>query len=110
MPWPVAGVLALIVGPLTVVGLRMAFVARVILSGEELIVRNPFKTHRLPLLRVKSVEPGYSGTVFTMYGGSRVTAWAVQKSNIATWTKKRTRADEMVDAVVAGRPGRAQRG
>jgi hypothetical protein len=63
---------------------------------EQLIVRNPWKIHRLNWNDIHTVVPGYSGIIISMNNGNKVTAWAVQKSNLATWRSKLTRADAVV--------------
>jgi hypothetical protein len=43
------------------------------------------------------VRPGYHGLEFTTREHEVVIAWAVQKSNVAGWPKRRTRADDVAD-------------
>jgi hypothetical protein len=65
----------------------------------ELTVRNPLGTHRLPWKEVEGATPGYSGVTVYRRNGAPVTAWAVQKSNLAAWRNKQTRADALCDYV-----------
>jgi hypothetical protein len=71
------------------------------LTDTEVVVRNPFLFQRIALKDVARVGPGYGGLVITTRGGARTSAWAVQKSNLATWTGRRTRADEVAEAIIA---------
>jgi hypothetical protein len=41
------------------------------------------------------VRPGYHGLEITTRQGDVAVAWAVQKSNLARWLKRRTRADDV---------------
>lgn len=78
---------------------RSAFSLRVTLTATEVVIKNMFRSHRLSLAEISSVASGYYGTVFTLRDGTRVTAWAVQKSNLARWTETKTRADQLIDAI-----------
>ena len=80
--------------------IRSAFSLRVTLTATEVVVKNMFKSYRLPLAEISSVAGGYYGTVFTLRDGTRVTAWGVPKSNLARWTNTETRADQLAEAVI----------
>ena len=80
---------------------RFSLHPAVILTGTELIVRNPYGQRRVALTDVVDAAPGYGGLTVTTSTGEHVVAWAVQKSNLATWTARRTRADEVAEAIVA---------
>lgn len=88
---------------------RFALRPSVILTGTELIVRNPYGQRHVALADVVDAAPGYGGLTVTTSTGKRVVAWAVQKSNLATWTGRHTRADEAAAAIVAA-GGRHQAG
>lgn len=68
-------------------------------DDHELTIRNPLGTHRLAWADIEGATPGYSGVAVHRREGASVTAWAVQKSNLASWRNKRTRADEFCDYV-----------
>lgn len=80
---------------------RSAFRPEVVLTATDLVVRNPGGTRQVSLREVAAVEPGYGGLTITTVTGERVVAWAVQKSNLAKWTGRHTRADEVVAAITA---------
>lgn len=80
---------------------RFSLYPAVILTETELIVRNPYGQRRVALPDVVDAAPGYGGLTVTTSTGEHVVAWAVQKSNLATWTGRRTRADEVAEAIVA---------
>jgi hypothetical protein len=63
-------------------------------EDEGLIVRNPISTRHIHYGDIVLCRPGYSGLEIITRNG-RVTAWAVQKSNLASWLHTRTRADEV---------------
>jgi hypothetical protein len=77
----------------------LAFRPRVILTENTLTIVNPLRVTSLRLDQISQrVEPGYAGiTVVALNGDhlTKATAWAVQKSNLATWTGSDTRADEV---------------
>ena len=84
---------------------RMGLHPCIAVSADELIVTNPVRRIRLPLEEVADASPGYGGITIRLTNGRVVTAWAVQKSNLAKWSGKRvTRADDVAAAI------RAQRG
>lgn len=64
----------------------------------ELIVCNPWHTTHLPRRDVRVVHAGYNGLQIKTTDDT-VIAWAVQKSNLKTWTKKETRADRIASAI-----------
>jgi hypothetical protein len=92
--------LALIECPLVAVGLwRGGVRASLTLTEQELLIKNPIRTYRVPLIDVTSATPGYSGIVITTSSDENVCAWAVQKSNIADWSGWRTRADDVAAVI-----------
>ncbi|MGC5022645.1 PH domain-containing protein [Micromonospora sp. DT47] len=86
---------------------RFAFRPSVVLTDTEVIVRNPNGSQHVSLRDVAKVEPGYGGLTITTSTGERVVAWAVQKSNLATWTGRHTRADEVAASIIAASRSRA---
>lgn len=71
----------------------------VTLEAEEIIVRGVFTTRRAERSRVLGAAPGYDGVLVRVEGGSFLRVWAVQKSNLSTWPKRQTRADDVVRAI-----------
>jgi hypothetical protein len=73
--------------------------ARFTVSDDRVIVaRNYFRTWRMSIKDVEQFEPGDPyGIRASLRSGKRIQINAVQKSNWATWTGKRTRADVIVD-------------
>ena len=91
------GLLVLLL-PLPLVWL-FAFRPRLALEGEEVVIRNPLRSWRVPAADIESVWPGYSGIELRRRDGSKITAWAVQKSNLAHASRRRTRADGVAEQV-----------
>ncbi len=71
------------------------------LTSTEVIVCNPLEVVRIPLQGVVDVSAGYGGVTITRADRTRVGAWAVQKTNLASWFHWRTRADDVVEAILA---------
>jgi hypothetical protein len=63
------------------------------LLDDRVVVRNPLGTVTVPLRRIVATGPGYTGLVLKLADGSVVTAWAVQKTNLASWLHRETRSD-----------------
>jgi hypothetical protein len=84
-------------------GLALWFVAVlrpfVGLSDTELVVRNPRETRSVELSDIDNVSAGYGGLTVTTTIGPPLVIWAVQKSNLAKWTGRKTRADEVAAAI-----------
>lgn len=92
--------LALIEFPLAAVWLWRGFVrSSITLTRQELLIRNPIRTYRVPLTDVTSATAGYSGIVITTSSREDICAWAVQKSNLAEWCGWETRADRVAAAI-----------
>jgi hypothetical protein len=94
-PWAGA-VTAVLVGALVWL---FAFRPALVLTGTEVLVRNPWGTRRVPLPDVARTAGGYFGLSIHRRSGGSVTAWAVQKSNGASWAGRQTRADEVAAAI-----------
>lgn len=72
-------------------------------------VQHPFWRRSFEISRVGTVEAGYFGLLIRDVDGALLAlAWAVQKSNWATWTDERTRADEIAEVLM--RAAREARG
>jgi len=78
---------------------RAAIRPRVVLGDTGVEVVNPWTRRMLAWSDVLWADPGYSGVTISSRSGRSVTAWAVQKSNFSTWTKRTTRADHLVKAI-----------
>jgi Bacterial PH domain len=94
---------ALVVAPL-VLTLRPA----VTLTETEVEVRNPLRTLRVPIAEITDAKTGYGGVRIETRAGRAVTAWAVQKSNLANWRGQHTRADDVAEAIRKASRGRAE--
>ncbi|MFG1681378.1 hypothetical protein ACGFNP_14540 [Nonomuraea sp. NPDC049269] len=70
------------------------------LTEDSVVVRNPYKTYRVSLAEISMVSGGYHGLCFTLTDGRQIVAWAVQKSNIARWLGRRTRADGVTERLL----------
>lgn len=57
-------------------------------------VQNPIRRLELSWAEITEVLPGYHGLEITTRDGEMEIAWAVQKSNLAGWLKRPTRADD----------------
>jgi len=74
-------------------GLAYALGLRPSVAAEEtaLVVRNPFRTTRLPWRRIKEIRPGRALTV--VHDGGEVEAWAVQASSRSVARARRAKPD-----------------
>ncbi|GIF53273.1 hypothetical protein Afe04nite_78120 [Asanoa ferruginea] len=95
---------ALVVAPL-VLTLRPA----VTLTETDVDVRNPLRTLRVPIAEITDAKTGYGGVRIETRAGRAVTAWAVQKSNLANWRGQHTRADDVAEAIRQAARPRARR-
>jgi hypothetical protein len=86
---------------------RLSVHPRIWATVHGLLVRNPYSTIEVPWAEIKKLSPGYSGLCIQRSDGSEVTAWAVQKSNIANAAGHRTRADAVAEDI-ARRAAQAQ--
>ena len=69
------------------------------LTSSELVIRNRFRTYRIDLNTIARVDAGYHGVCVQTRHGQVVHGWAVQKSNVARWLGRHTRADLVVEAI-----------
>jgi hypothetical protein len=91
-------------------GYRFGVVPLIAATATGIRVRNPLRRHEIAWRDLDHVAPTYFGLRIKRVDGRIITAWAVQKSNLSTWTKRRTRADEVADEMNrASREGRGIR-
>ncbi|ELS51482.1 hypothetical protein STVIR_7500 [Streptomyces viridochromogenes Tue57] len=69
------------------------------LTDHEVIIRNLGWTRTVPLATVTRVHAGYGGIEIETSQGRYVTAMAVQKANVSLWLGRRTRADDVAEAI-----------
>jgi hypothetical protein len=72
---------------------------------EGLFLRNPWREWLISWSSIAGATPGYYGIRIQRCDGPPVVAWAVQKPNVAKWTGRRSRADEVAEAIVATAKG-----
>lgn len=80
---------------------NIPFGPSITLTSSDLIVRNWFQRVTISLQDVLGVRAGYSGVTIDSARRGPVCASAVQKSNASAMLNRRTRADEVVDAIRA---------
>jgi hypothetical protein len=79
---------------------RIGIHPRISATPSALIIVNPLGRQALDWAAITGVKPGYDGMVIsTTYGEFR--AWAVQKSNVAKWLGRHTRADSICQELLA---------
>ncbi|WP_149825830.1 hypothetical protein [Streptomyces tailanensis] len=69
------------------------------LTDHEVIIRNLGWTRTAPLATVTRAQAGYSGIEIETSESRHMTAMAVQKANLSVWLGRRTRADEVAEAI-----------
>jgi hypothetical protein len=94
-----AGFVVLVTG--NAIAWLFVFWPAVIVTGTEVIVRNPWGIQRVPLGDIVGTGGAYAGLSIQRRSGGTVAAWAVQKSNAAKWSGKTSRADEVATAIMA---------
>jgi hypothetical protein len=90
------------------VPLLIAVRPSVTLTDTDVEVRNPLRTRRVPLGEIADAKTGYGGLRIETRDGRAVNAWAVQKSNLASWSGRHTRADDVADAIRKAARGRTR--
>jgi hypothetical protein len=70
-------------------------------SDDGVTVRNPVRSAVVPWDEVGRCAPTSLGLAIERVDGRPVVAWAVQKPNVARWLRRRTRADEVAETIVA---------
>lgn len=77
------------------------------LDDDTVFARGIFFSRQFPLQDLKEVVPGYGGLTFVTADGREFEATGVgEKSNIARWLGRRTKADSLADVLYAARDGR----
>lgn len=79
---------------------RFTFHPRIGIDGPLLRIVNPLRSRDIPLASITSVSSGYEGLHIETQDGRHFTAWAVQKANFSTWTRRRTRSDRIADSIM----------
>jgi hypothetical protein len=98
--------LALLPAAAAVIPLRIAG-AKIVLASDCVLVRNPFDVHRVPLDQITSVTNRPRGSVtITTAGGSRIEVWAVPTPMLAWILGRRSRANELMEAIEDAALGR----
>jgi Bacterial PH domain len=77
---------------------------RVVLTADELEIRNWYKPRRVTLAEIVAVRPGRAGLAITRIDGSVVYATALQKGIGTQLLRIRTRTDDACDAITASAP------
>jgi hypothetical protein len=62
-------------------------------------VQNPIVSFSLARDATTQVLPGFYGLEIATRDGDLAIAWAVQRSNLTRWLKRRTRADDVADVL-----------
>ena len=75
----------------------LAFRPFLAVSNEGVVVQNPLDRVSIPWTDIQSVVPGYYGIAIRTNDGRIVTVRAVQKPNIANWSGRRARADQVAE-------------
>jgi ribosomal protein S18 acetylase RimI-like enzyme len=99
-PMVVLNVLGVLAVLCLVYGWRMVLHPRIKIKNDEVIVHNPFRSHRIHLDDITQFRPGGDGLVVAT-SESATEAWCVQKSTGAIKANQRRRADEVCDELWA---------
>jgi hypothetical protein len=86
-----------------VVLVRYAVRSKIELTATHLVVHNALKSYSISLGDIRMMSGGYNGIQIAVAGRRSICAAAVQKSNWNTWRGNHTRADDVVDAVLAAK-------
>ena len=96
----VASTLDLVFVPMALGAWRWGLHPFLALGAEGLLIRNPYGASTLiPWEQIAGCSPGYSGVTISTSEGEELTAWAVQKWNLARWFGIATRADRLCGAI-----------
>lgn len=95
-PVPVLAIICAISAIVIYFGWRLAIRPRLVLSGDEVEVVNPFRRHHVDLAEITLIRPGGDGLLIGT-ADREVEAWCVQKSTRALRAGRRTRADRICD-------------
>ena len=91
--------LAIMAVGIVVVMHRLAFHPRLVIEGNDLVVVNPIRTHRVPLTRIRLAEPTHDGIRLLLDDETEFAAWAVQTTNLSLWSGRRGRAAQVIEAL-----------
>jgi hypothetical protein len=105
--WIAGLIMAGICGGAAVWSWRYVLHPAIIAAPDGLTIRNPWRTHARSWDDVVDCQPSYYGIAVADRHGGGVYAFAVKKSNVATWRERRTRADEVAEGLA--RRARLQR-
>jgi purine-cytosine permease-like protein len=86
---------------------RCYLVPYVELGPDQLVVQGAFASRSVPLDTIRVVRPGVYGLRIETRTEGTIVAWAVQKSKFAEWFHRRTRADRVIEQIVARAHGAA---
>jgi hypothetical protein len=78
-------------------GWRYGLHPRIVADDSGVLVRNAWRDCFVPWSEVCDARAGYTGITIATSTRGVVTAWAVQKSNLAGWLHRRTRADDVAN-------------
>lgn len=79
--------------------IRSAAYGAVALTEDGVEIKNLLGKRIITLASICSVDPGYNGLAITTNDGKSYTALVIQKTNVSRWMGRRTRADEIADAI-----------
>lgn len=85
------------------VAFRFLSRAQVILTPNDLTVTTTFNEYRVDWADVLGATAGYSGVTILSRNRPAIVSGAVQKSNLATWLNRQTRADDLAEEINARR-------
>lgn len=71
------------------------------LTDDRIVVQGPVGRREVPYDQIRGVRPGMYGLRIQTAAQGQVVAWAVQKSKMAEWAQRRTRADEAAEQIMA---------
>lgn len=83
---------------------RAAYIPYIKLGPRDVVIQNRIAHHSISYVDIMSVQAGYDGITVYRRDGTCNTAWAVQKSSFMRWRHKTTRADRVVDEILARLP------
>lgn len=93
-------VLGLALGaPFLVTAIAVPHRCRVVLEKDGVTIGRFLKGQSIRWSEIESASPSYFGIQIYKHDGSSVVCPAVQKSNLASWLGKRTRADDLADLI-----------
>ena len=73
----------------------------VLVGRDDMVIRNPLRTWVVALDDIVSLTPEYEGLVVRTRNGKKITAIAIQRWNLTLFLRRRSRAEDAVDAILA---------